>query len=141
MSLSNNDHVCPVCGQPMRLLTTILLCQPHRVCRIGGDRRCSLGWLALARSYELQQRLSTMLHEHENSNATASIARMPRGSGRAFDPEVVAIMASAFRAVFADLGLSHLDDEIALRAALLKQRNKRKAPRRRHKAILPSYPQ
>jgi hypothetical protein len=62
-------------------------------------------WLALARSYELQQRLSTMLHEHGTSNGTASIARIPRGGGRAFDPEVVAIMGSAFGAVFADLAL------------------------------------
>jgi C4-type Zn-finger protein len=23
MSLSNTDHACPVCGRPMRLLTTI----------------------------------------------------------------------------------------------------------------------
>jgi Tripartite tricarboxylate transporter family receptor len=73
--------------------------------------------LALARSYELQQRLSTLLHEHENSNGTTSITRMPRVGGPAFDPEVVAIMASAFGAVFADLGLSDRDDAVALRAA------------------------
>jgi hypothetical protein len=63
-------------------------------------------WLSLARSYELQQRLSTMLHEHENSNGPPSIARISRVGGRAFDPEVVAILGSAFSAVFADLGLS-----------------------------------
>jgi hypothetical protein len=74
-------------------------------------------WLALAHSYELQQRLSTMLHEHEPSNGTGSIARMAREGGRAFDPEVVAIMGSAFSAVFADLRLSDRDDAVALRAA------------------------
>jgi hypothetical protein len=72
-------------------------------------------WLALARSYELQGRLSTMLHEH--SNGTASIARKSGVGGRAFDPEVVAILGSAFSAVIADLGLSDRDDEVALRAA------------------------
>jgi hypothetical protein len=67
-------------------------------------------WLALADSYELQQRLSSMLHEH-----TASIARMSKRGGRAFDP--VAIMGSAFSAVFAELGLSDRDDVVALGAA------------------------
>jgi hypothetical protein len=74
-------------------------------------------WLALARSYQLQTRLSTMLHEHEHCNGTASIARKSGVEGRAFDPEVVAILGSAFSAVFADLGLSDRDDEVALRAA------------------------
>jgi hypothetical protein len=58
-----------------------------------------------------------MLHEHEISNGTASIARIPRVEGRAFDPEVVAVMGCAFGAVFADLGLSDRDDAVALRAA------------------------
>jgi hypothetical protein len=70
----------------------------------------------LARSSELQQRLLTMLHEHEISNGTAPIARIPRVEGRAFDPEVVAVMGCAFGAVFADLGLSDRDDAVSLRA-------------------------
>jgi hypothetical protein len=74
-------------------------------------------WLALARSYELQQRLSTMLHEHELSKGAGTVARMAREKGGAFDPEVVAIMSSAFSAVFADLRLSDRDDAVALRAA------------------------
>ena len=74
-------------------------------------------WLALARSYELQGRLSTMLHEHERSDGAVPVARMARDRGRAFDPEVVAIMGFAFSAVFADLGLSNRDEVVALRAA------------------------
>jgi hypothetical protein len=74
-------------------------------------------WLALARSYELQGRLSTMLHEPEHRDGTASIARKLGVGGRAFDPEVVSVLGSAFSAVFADLGLSDRDDERALRAA------------------------
>jgi hypothetical protein len=76
-------------------------------------------WLALAHSHELQQRLSTMLHEQERSGSdrTGSIARMARERGGAFDPEVVVIMSSAFSAVFADLGLSDHDEAVAIRAA------------------------
>jgi hypothetical protein len=58
-----------------------------------------------------------MLHEHEHRNGTASIARKSGVGGRAFDPEVVAILGSAFNAVFADLGLSDRDDEVSLKAA------------------------
>jgi hypothetical protein len=36
---------------------------------------------------------------------------------RAFDPEVVAIISSAFGALFADLGLSDRDDAVALGVA------------------------
>lgn len=43
----------------------------------------------------------------------ASAARVVR----AFDPEVVASISSAFSAIFADLGLSGRDDAVALRAA------------------------
>jgi hypothetical protein len=64
-------------------------------------------WLSLARSYELQRRLSTML------GGKGSIAQM----ARAFDPEVVAIISSAFTDVFADLHLSDRDDAVALRVA------------------------
>jgi hypothetical protein len=42
-----------------------------------------------------------------------SLAQM----ARAFDPEVVAIINSAFSAVIADLGLSDRDDAVALRVA------------------------
>jgi hypothetical protein len=54
-------------------------------------------WPALAHSYELQRRLSTML------GGNGSIARM----SRAFDSEVVAIINSAFSAVFADFLFTH----------------------------------
>jgi hypothetical protein len=64
-------------------------------------------WLSLARSYELQRRLSEML------GGKASIAYM----ARAFDPEGIAIINSAFCAVFAELGLSDREDAPALRAA------------------------
>jgi hypothetical protein len=64
-------------------------------------------WLSLARNYELQRRLSEML------GGKASAARVVR----AFDPEVVTIISSAFSAIFVDLGLSDRDDAVALRAA------------------------
>jgi hypothetical protein len=64
-------------------------------------------WLSLARSYELQRRLSTML------GGKGSIAQI----ARAFDPEVVAIINSVFGAVFADLRLSDRDEAVALRVA------------------------
>jgi hypothetical protein len=56
-----------------------------------------------------------MLHGH--SNEAPSTAQMSRGKGRAFDPEVTAIVGFAFSAVFADLGLSDREDAVALRAA------------------------
>jgi hypothetical protein len=64
-------------------------------------------WLSLARSHELQLRFSEMLGD-KSSTARAA---------RAFDPEVVAVINSAFSAVFIDLGLSHREDTVALRAA------------------------
>jgi hypothetical protein len=63
-------------------------------------------WLSLAHSHELQRRLSAALG---GKASTAQVAR-------AFDPEVVAIINSAFSAVFADL-LSDRDDAVALRVA------------------------
>jgi hypothetical protein len=74
-------------------------------------------WLALVRSYELQHRLSRVLGENAHAAGTGSITRMARDRGRAFDPEVVAIISSAFRAVVADLGLVDRDENVALRAA------------------------
>jgi hypothetical protein len=64
-------------------------------------------WLSLAHSHELQRRLSAML------GGRGSIAQM----ARAFDPEVVVIINSAFSAIFADLRLSDRDDAVALRVA------------------------
>jgi hypothetical protein len=75
------------------------------------------GWLGLARSYELQQRLSRFVNEVTANTATIPIVRMARERGCAFDPEVVAILSSAFRAVVAKLGLLNNDDAVALRAA------------------------
>jgi hypothetical protein len=65
-------------------------------------------WLALAHSHELQQRLSTMLGAQERA-----------ARGGAFEPEIIAIISCAFRAVFAELDLSNRDDVIALKAARL----------------------
>jgi hypothetical protein len=45
------------------------------------------------------------------------VIRMARERGRAFAPDVVAILSSAFQAVVTDLGLSDDDDAVALRAA------------------------
>jgi hypothetical protein len=61
-------------------------------------------WLILARSYELQDRLSKDLSKHERSNG-------PIGGAREYtlDPEVVAILSCAFQAVFAEPDLSDID--------------------------------
>jgi hypothetical protein len=63
-------------------------------------------WLVLARSYELQDQLSKTLINHERSKAPFGGA-----SERAYaiDPEVVAILSSAFHAVFSELDLSDRD--------------------------------
>lgn len=75
------------------------------------------GWLGLARSYELQQRLSRFVKAVATDKAAGPVVRMARERGCAFDPDVVAILGSAFRAVLADLGLSNNEDAAALRAA------------------------
>jgi hypothetical protein len=66
-------------------------------------------WIALARSYDLHGRLSKALGERTHS--------IGAGPGFAFEPEVVAILSSAFHAVFAELGLSDRDEFIGLRVA------------------------
>jgi hypothetical protein len=58
-----------------------------------------------------------MLGENEHSAGTGPITRMARDRGRAFEPLVVAIISSAFRAVVADLGLSDRDEGAAFRVA------------------------
>jgi hypothetical protein len=74
-------------------------------------------WLALARSYQLQQRLSQVLGENADTAETGSAVRITRARGRAFDPEDATIISSAFRAVLADLGITDGDEGVALRAA------------------------
>ena len=63
-------------------------------------------WLVLARSYELQDRLSKELSKHERTNGPIGDARY-----RAYtlDPDVVAILSCAFQAVFAEPDLSDTD--------------------------------
>jgi hypothetical protein len=96
---------------------TILCYERARQARVNADaanaakaRSDYLGaearWLSLAHIHELQRRLSAMLRK-------GSIAQV----ARAFDPEVVAIISSAFSAVFADLRLSDRDDAVARRVA------------------------
>jgi hypothetical protein len=63
-------------------------------------------WLVLMRSYELQDRLSKTLTNHERSKGFVGGARE---RAYALDPEVVAILSSAYRAVFAELDLSDSD--------------------------------
>jgi hypothetical protein len=73
-------------------------------------------WLALARSHELQDRLSKTLGEDERG-ITSPISRSARERTHALEPEVIVILSSAFHAVFAELGLSDGDEVVALRIA------------------------
>jgi hypothetical protein len=73
-------------------------------------------WLALARSYELQDRLSKTLGGDERK-ATRPVSRGARGRTYALDPEVVAIVSSAYHSIFAELGLSDSDEAVPLRVA------------------------
>jgi hypothetical protein len=73
-------------------------------------------WLALARSYEQQDRLSKALGGNERKEASP-VSRGARERTFALDPEVVAIVSSAFHTVFAELGLSDSDEVAAFRVA------------------------
>jgi hypothetical protein len=73
-------------------------------------------WLALARSYELQHRLSKMLGEDERK-ATSAIPRGLRERAYTLDPDVAAVVSCAFHAVVAELGLSDSDHVVALSVA------------------------
>jgi hypothetical protein len=70
-------------------------------------------WLALARSYALQNRLSKSLGENERK----PISRGARARTYALDPEIVAVVSCAFHDVFDELGLSDSDEVVALRVA------------------------
>ena len=70
-------------------------------------------WLAIARSHELQQRLSTMLGGQGRTASTEG------KQGNAFEPEVIGTISDAFRAVIVEFGLSDRDEVIALKAARL----------------------
>jgi hypothetical protein len=69
-------------------------------------------WLALALSYEQQDRLSKALGGNERKEASPVSQRT-----YALDPEVVAIVSSAFHTAFAELGLSDSDEVAAFRVA------------------------
>jgi hypothetical protein len=73
-------------------------------------------WLALARSYEQQDRLSKALGGNERKDA-GPVSRGARERTYAVDPEVVAIVSSAFHTVFAEIDLSDSDEVVALRVA------------------------
>jgi hypothetical protein len=62
--------------------------------------------LVLMRSYELQDRLSKTLSEHKSSKGPVGGAREREC---ALNPEVVAILSSAFHAVFAERDVSDSD--------------------------------
>ena len=70
-------------------------------------------WLAIARSHELQQRLSTMLGGQGRTASTEG------KQGNAFEPEVIGAISDAFRTVLLELGLSDRDEVAALKAARL----------------------
>jgi hypothetical protein len=71
-------------------------------------------WLALARSYEQQDRLSKALGGNERKDP---VSRAARERAYSLDPEVVAIVSSAFHPAFAQLSLSDSDEVAALRVA------------------------
>ena len=79
-----------------------------------GDLAAEARWLALARSYEQQDRLSKALGGNERKDL---VSRGARERTYSLDPEVVAIVSSAFHTVFAELGLSDSDEIVALRVA------------------------
>jgi hypothetical protein len=56
------------------------------------------------------------LGENER-NGTSPVSQGARERTYALDPEVVAIVGSAFHTIFAELGLSDSDDILALRLA------------------------
>jgi hypothetical protein len=68
------------------------------------------------RSYEQHDRLSKALGGNERRGAS-SVSRGARERTYVLDPEVVAIVSSAFHAVFAELELSNGDEIVALRVA------------------------
>jgi hypothetical protein len=73
-------------------------------------------WLALARSYEQHDRLSKALGGNEHRGASPA-SRGARVRTYVLDPEVVAIVSSAFHIVYAKLGLSDSDEVVGLRIA------------------------
>jgi hypothetical protein len=73
-------------------------------------------WLALARSYEQHDQLSKALGGNERKG-TSPVSWGARERTYSLDPEVVAIVSSAFHAVFAELDLSNCDEIVALRIA------------------------
>jgi hypothetical protein len=81
-----------------------------------GDLAAEARWLALAHSYEQQDLLSKALGGNERKEASP-VSRGARGRTYALDPEVVAIVSSAFHTVFAELDLSNSDEIVALRIA------------------------
>jgi hypothetical protein len=91
----------------------IIYCRERaRLAHEKADAAAEARWLALARSYEQQDRLSKAL----GGNASP-VSRGARERTYALDPEVVAIVSSAFHTVFAELGLSDSDEVGALRVA------------------------
>jgi hypothetical protein len=73
-------------------------------------------WLALARSYEQQDRLSKSLGGNQRTGASP-VPRGAREKTHALEPEVVAVVSCAFHTVFAELGLLDSDEIVALRVA------------------------
>jgi hypothetical protein len=73
-------------------------------------------WLGLARSYEQHHRLSKAFGGNERRGASPA-SHGARDRTYVLDPEVVAIVSSAFHIAFAELGLSDTDEVVALRVA------------------------
>jgi len=73
-------------------------------------------WLALALSYELRVATSASI-ELDRRGKVGSLSLMLREQGIAFDPEAVAQLDIAYRAVLAQLGLVDHEDSATLTVA------------------------
>jgi hypothetical protein len=74
-------------------------------------------WLALAESYDNQQRLSLAVTEFERRRKAGAINRMLRETGDVFEPEVIARLTVAYKATLDLLRLADREDTGTLMVA------------------------
>src|SRR5262245_8186268 len=71
-------------------------------------------WLALANSYEQQQRLSRTVTEFDRRRKADAISRMLRDQRGSFDPDAIAKLTIAYHAVLHHHGLVDREDGATL---------------------------